>query len=148
MKKAIIPAAILCTVLFIGMGNQPGEEATPALTQTPAAPTPEVKITRAEIEESVISVTTPMPTSKPTLTPDPIPESTPTPVSTFTQTLASIPTPAPTAAPVTAPVTSQPVQSGDMVYVEGFGWLESQGEGTVIYDEMMYENGNKVGSMG
>ncbi len=34
-----------------------------------------------------------------------------------------------------------------MVYVPGFGWLESQGEGTVIYDDMMYENGNKVGSM-
>lgn len=52
MKKAIIPAAILCTVLFIGMGNQSDMEATPAPTQTPAAPTPEVKITRAETARS------------------------------------------------------------------------------------------------
>ena len=148
MKKAIIPAAILCTVLFIGMGNQSDMEATPAPTQTPAAPTPEVKITRAEIEESVISVTTPMPTSKPALIPEPIPESTPTPTPTLTQTPAPIPTSAPTPTPAAVPPTPQPMQSGDMVYVEGFGWLESQGEGTVIYDEMMYENGNKVGSMG
>ena len=35
-----------------------------------------------------------------------------------------------------------------MVYVPGFGWLESQGEGTVIHDETMHENGNKVGIMG
>ena len=35
-----------------------------------------------------------------------------------------------------------------MVYVPGFGWIESQGEGTVTYDENMYENGNKVGIMG
>ena len=47
-----------------------------------------------------------------------------------------------------APAQEATVQAGDMVYVDGFGWLESQGEGTVIYDEMMYENGNKVGSMG
>lgn len=39
-------------------------------------------------------------------------------------------------------------KQGDMVYVPGFGWLECQGEGTVIYADMMYENGNKVGSMG
>lgn len=75
-EKAIVPAAILCTVLCIGLGNQTVGEAEPA------------------------------------------------------------------------PATSQPAQTDDMMYVPGFGWMESQGEGTVIYDEMMYENGNKVGSMG
>lgn len=39
-------------------------------------------------------------------------------------------------------------QLGNIVYIPGFGRLKSQGEGTVIDDEMMYENGNKVGSMG
>lgn len=63
------------------------------------------------------------------------------------------PTPAPVSAPtpVLTPASSQTVtdpKPGDMVYVSGFGWLECQGEGTVIYDDMMYENGNKVGSMG
>ena len=36
----------------------------------------------------------------------------------------------------------------DMVYVPGFGWIESQGPNQVEYAEDMYENGNKIGSMG
>ena len=36
----------------------------------------------------------------------------------------------------------------DMVYVPGFGWIESQGSNHVEYAEDMYENGNKIGSMG
>lgn len=39
-------------------------------------------------------------------------------------------------------------QRGDMVYVPGFGWLESQGSNHVEYAEDMYENGNKIGIMG
>ena len=38
--------------------------------------------------------------------------------------------------------------SGDMVYVPGFGWIESQGLNHVDYAEDMYENGNNIGSMG
>lgn len=33
-------------------------------------------------------------------------------------------------------------------WVPGFGWVEGGGENTVIYAEDMYENGNKIGSMG
>ena len=36
----------------------------------------------------------------------------------------------------------------NMVYVPGFGWLESQGPNHVEYAEDMYENGNKIGIMG
>lgn len=36
----------------------------------------------------------------------------------------------------------------DMVYVPGFGWIESQGPSQVEYAENMYENGNKIGIMG
>lgn len=36
----------------------------------------------------------------------------------------------------------------DMVYVPGFGWIESQGPNQVEYAEDMYENGNKIGAMG
>lgn len=60
------------------------------------------------------------------------------------------PIPEPTLNPVPNPAPVEPVtdpQPDNMVYVPGFGWLESQGEGSVIHDEMMYENGNKVGSM-
>lgn len=39
-------------------------------------------------------------------------------------------------------------QRGDMVYVPGFGWLESQGPNHVEYAEDMYENENKIGIMG
>lgn len=56
----------------------------------------------------------------------------------------------PTSAPepaISQPATNQSVQAGDMVYVPGFGWFESQGEGTVTYNEGMRENGNKVGIM-
>ena len=38
--------------------------------------------------------------------------------------------------------------SEDKVYVPGFGWIESQGPNHVEYAEDMYENGNKIGSMG
>ena len=34
-----------------------------------------------------------------------------------------------------------------MVYVEGFGWIESQGPNHAEYAEDMYENGNKIGIM-
>ena len=35
-----------------------------------------------------------------------------------------------------------------MVYVPGFGWIESQGPNQVTYAADMYENGNKIGIMG
>lgn len=135
MKKAIIPATILCTVLCIGLGNQPGREAEP--TPTP----PQVKVSESPMPETEIEVITatptPVPVPTPTLAPTPAP--TPTPAATLA--------PAPSAPPAPDPITSSPVQAGDMVYVPGFGWLESQGEGTVTYAENMYENGNKVGIM-
>ena len=133
MKKVIIPAIILGTVLYIGLGDRTDREAeptpTPPRVEVNATSMPKIEISEAEIEETIIEIITPI-TS---------------PVETSTPTPAPTPIPAPT--PVPAPTVTQPVQTGDMVYVEGFGWLESQGEGTVIYDENIYENGNKVGIM-
>ena len=45
------------------------------------------------------------------------------------------------------PVEEPPVQNG-MVYVPGFGYLQSEGPGEWSVSESMYENGNKVGIMG
>ena len=36
----------------------------------------------------------------------------------------------------------------DMVYVPGFGWIQSEGPNHLEYAEDMYENGNKIGTMG
>ena len=59
-------------------------------------------------------------------------------------------TPPPTPQSTEAPPSSKPAdgaaQSG--AYVPGFGWVESSGENTAICDEGIYENGNKIGSMG
>ena len=71
----------------------------------------------------------------------------------------SAPTPAPTAenqtvSPPEPPASLEPEietigdNSADMVYVPGFGWIESQGPNQVEYAKDMYENGNKIGIMG
>ena len=122
MKKAIIPAAILCTAICIGVHTHPQETEQPITIPEPpkievtATATPEVEteITVSETDEPV-EIIMPEPAVEPV---------------------------------IQQPVANQTVQAGDMVYVPGFGWFESQGEGTVTYDENMYENGNKVGIMG
>ena len=49
----------------------------------------------------------------------------------------------------TEPAPASPDSSPDnMIYVPGFGWLESQGPNHVEYAEDMYENDNKIGIMG
>lgn len=87
------------------------------------------------ISEPEISPTEPAAALEPVL--EPMPE--PIPAPEITATPESTPAPTPTA------IDSQP---GDMVYVPGFGWLESQGPNHVEYAEDMYENGNKIGIMG
>lgn len=59
------------------------------------------------------------------------------------------PTPEPEPAPEPTPAqTAADLQPGDMVYVEGFGWLEYQGPNHCEYGADIYENGNKIGIMG
>lgn len=46
------------------------------------------------------------------------------------------------------PTSASPDRTpGNMVYVTGFGWIESQGPNHVEYAKDMYENGNKIGIM-
>lgn len=47
----------------------------------------------------------------------------------------------------TAPTSSDSAPD-NMVYVHGFGWIESRGPNHCEYAEDMYENGNKIGIMG
>jgi len=124
MKKAIVPTAILCTAVCIGLHTQPNKVEGPMPTPEPQ----QVEVTATlEIETEVEAIT---------IEPQ-VEEST-----------DDIPEPELTPEPVVQTPSTQTVQAGDMVYVPGFGWFESQGEGTVIHDEIMRENGNKVGVMG
>ncbi|MFR6146164.1 DUF6550 family protein [Neglectibacter timonensis] len=53
--------------------------------------------------------------------------------------------------PEPAPPTPQPtieLQPGDEVYIPGFGWVPYEGPNHREYAADMYENGNKIGSMG
>ena len=120
MRKALISTTILCTAICIGVHSQTNKVEEPIITPEP-------------IQAKITATPTPMPKIE---FEEPIEE---------VVILESEPTPEPAVQP---PATNQPVQAGDMVYVPGFGWFESQGEGTVIYDENIYENGNKVGIMG
>ena len=59
------------------------------------------------------------------------------------------PTPVQPAQPESAPEPkANDNELADMVYLPGFGWIESQGPNQVEYSEDMYENGNKIGIMG
>ena len=72
-----------------------------------------------------------------------------------------VPKPSPTQTPPASEVPVPPEQNAtpqqepepapapdNMVYVPGFGWVESQGPNHAEYAEDMYENGNKIGIMG
>lgn len=58
---------------------------------------------------------------------------------TYTEEQTTVTTP-------TEPQGGSTNESG-AVYVPGFGYIESSGEGTAIQDDSIYENGNKVGIM-
>ena len=75
------------------------------------------------------------------------PEIQPPPELEESSDAAHEPAPEPTPEPAEEQTTDT-TQSGDMVYVPGFGWIESQGPNQVDYAEDMYENGNKNGDMG
>lgn len=156
MKKFIMAVVIAaCLALCAAVWPQ-GEvvEETPEPTQTTVVNTPEAHIVPPEKKAEVLPPTEKENTEsqQPELPKETVPEPEATPMATpVVPEVQPTPTPKTTPEPAPNPALAQTAidpQSGDMVYVPGFGWLESQGEGTVIHDDMMYENGNKVGIMG
>lgn len=158
MRKYIMAVVIaVCLALCAAVWPQcEGVEETPKPTQTTAVNTPEVPAVAPKEETEVLPQsgeenTDPQQPALPQeTTPDPEPEATPTATPVVPE-VQPTPEPTPTLKPVSEPTPAQVVadlQPSEMVYVPGFGWLESQGEGAVIHDDMMYENGNKVGIMG
>ena len=158
MKKYIITAVIaaclaLCTAVWLQTGVA---EETPDPIQITAvsAPGSTAKDTVPEAEpilsaeEEKVDIPQAAPLHKDISEPGPVPRE--VPVITEAHPTPE-PEPVPTPEPTPAPVPQQKVtdsQLGDMVYVPGFGWLESQGPNEVICDESIYENGNKIGVMG
>lgn len=152
MKKLIMTTAIAtCLALCAAVWPQsnPAEE-----TPTPAVYAPETAVAKLKTEVDATSLAEKeKEVVPPSEAPSEIPTGpTPTPIEPPAAPVAQ-----PTAEsevaqeadyePASAPTVIDP-QPGDMVYVPGFGWIESQGPNQVEYAEDMYENSNKIGSMG
>lgn len=138
MKKRIVTAVITaCLALCAAVWPQPDtreERPAPIPTHAAAAPKTDV-VTTAERKN----------TETPRAEPD--------------EELGAVPVPAPaeptpaveTPQPEPAPPTPQPtieLQPGDEVYIPGFGWVPYEGPNHREDAADMYENGNKIGSMG
>ena len=162
MKNRIIIAAIFTACLALCAAVWPQAETIeeiPVLPETPAVSAPEATVieikTEAETalssekekaaipqsEQTQEAVTEPK--SAPAETPAVRPAPEPVPVPEVSYGLA----PEQAAEPPVAKTTIEP-PSGDVVYVPGFGWIQSEGPNHAEYAADMYENGNKIGSMG
>lgn len=154
MKKQLITATAFAAGLALCAAvwpqNEPAEETpAPPMSAAVIATQPEVPEI-AEVEEIIMTekektdVTQTESIHKSATNPEPTP--TQTPLSSEVQTTPeqnAIPPQDPEPAPVLP--NSAP---NNMVYVPGFGWIESQDPNHIEYAEDMYENGNKIGSMG
>lgn len=90
-------------------------------------------------EEEKTEVTEPMQTEETITTPEPLPPPKAVPVVSAQE---STPQQESESSPTSPDSTPE-----NMVYVPGFGWLESQGPSYCKYAGDMYENGNKIGRM-
>ena len=139
MKKRIIVTAAItaCLALCAAVWPQPGtreERPAPIPTCTVTAPKADAatraekkntETLRAEPVEELGAVPVPAPAE-------------PTSVAEMPQLETELPAPQPT-------IEMQP---GDEVYIPGFGWEPYEGPNHREYAADMYENGNKIGSMG
>ena len=164
MKKLIMTtviAACLALCAAVWPQSNPVEE-TPSPTPMPAvcAPRTTVAALKTEVETALLAekekAITPqieapqeIPTGpEPTpIEPPAAPVAQPTAELEVAQEVDHEPAPEPTLEP-DKEQTVVDQQPNDMVYVPGFGWIESQGPNQVEYAGDMYENGNKIGSMG
>ena len=153
MKKRIVTAAVFAACLALCATVWPQDE--PA-GETPALPTPAAVIaTQPEVPA--------MPEMKEVITPEE--EKAKATLSELSEETDIVPEPSPAQTPPPSEVPVPPEQDAEprqepeptpapdskpdnMVYVPGFGRIESQGPNHAEYAEDMYENGNKIGSMG
>lgn len=151
MKKRVITAAAFAACLALCAAVWPQDQ--PA-GETPALPTPaaviaaQLQVPEIPEMEEVIS---PEEEKTEAILPKLVEEADmPSPAQTPPPSEVPVPpeqdtTPQQEPEPALASPDSIP---NNMVYVPGFGWIESQGPNHVEYAEDMYENGNKIGNMG
>ena len=148
MKKRILTTAAFASCLALCAAVWPQNK--PAV-ETPAVPTPTAVTTAQpeipkipETEEIIMpekeKVDVVAPERPKAVAPAPEPTQTPTPPEKEK-------TAKPKQEPEAAPASPDSIPD-NMVYVPGFGWVESQGPNLVEYAKDMYENGNKIGIMG
>ena len=151
MKKRVITAAAFAACLALCAAvwpqNQPAGE-------TPALPTPAAVIaTQPEVPEiaEMEEVIPPEEEKAETILPELIEEAD---GLSSDQTPPVSEVPVPPEQEVTPPQEPEPAPASpdsepdNVVYVPGFGWIESQGPNHAEYAEDMYEIGNKIGIMG
>ena len=148
MKKRIATAAVFAACLALCAAVWPQNEISGKTPPPPTLPAvtaaqPEVP-KRQKIEEIIMPEEEKTEATEPEQAEEvaPAPEPTPVHISPVEETI-DIPEQGPEASP-----TSPDNSLDNMVYVPGFGWLESQGPNHCEYAEDMYENGNKIGIMG
>lgn len=163
MKKRIIIAVAFTACLALCAAVWPQTEKvgkTPAPSETAAVTT--LQPTLPEPDELILQVITEKQESgvlKAESTPEVASEEVPIPSPEIEDDVEAEQESAPHTQTEPAPV--HPTQSesapepiandnelADMVYVPGFGWIQSEGPNHVEYAEDMYENGNKIGTMG
>ena len=155
MKKQIAIAAAIAASFALWAAVSPQtavDKETPALTPTPPVIAPQAPL--PEPTEPAMPLTTETEEVDGTIADHVLEEadeqpSAPTPAPTAENQAepALEPTDTPEPEPIPEPeVTDR--SSENMVYVPGFGWIESRGPNQVTYAEDMYENGNKIGIMG
>lgn len=151
--KRLITAVIIATCLALCAAVWPQAatvEETPMPTPAPAVTAPEPPATGVKFEAEIDPPTEKEKdeTSQSESPYEPINEPKPEAVEALAAPEVQ-PTPEPEPAPEPTPAqTAADLQPGDMVYVEGFGWLEYQGPNHCEYGADIYENGNKIGIMG
>lgn len=154
MKKRVITAATFAACLALCAAVWPQDK--PA-GETPALPTPAAVIaTQPEVPEiaEIEEVISPEEEKTEAILPELVEEADIGPEPSPAQTPPESEVQAPSEQDATPQQEPEPNQASpdsaldNMVYVPGFGWVESQGPNHVEYAEDMYENGNKIGIMG
>lgn len=156
MKKFIMMAMITaCLALCAAVWPQAEMvEETPVLPQAPAVSALKAAVAESEAEVKAV-LTTEEEKAEPPQTEPPQENSTPSePAPTEPPAVPEIqpsPEPKPVQNPAPEPASAQTekeLQPGDMVYVEGFGWVPYEGPNHCEDGTDIYENGNKIGIMG